>query len=295
MTLSRRRFIAITAAALSVPKGALARTHHWKGRALGAEAAISLTGGAEAERALQAALDRLRRVEATFNLFDPASELSRLNRAGHTPAASDDLITLCQITDRVHAVTGGMFDPTIQTAWEALRRALPPRYDLTGWQRVARNGPGIRLGAGQRLSFNGIAQGFATDAVTDVLAAHGFSQTLVNIGEYRAGSDATHAIGIADPLHGLVGQRRLKDGAIATSGPGAMSVRPGQSHILHPRGTALPLWSSVTVEGATAVWADALSTAFCLMPKPEIAKTKARLKEARRVVLVDAEGNLRSL
>lgn len=44
----------------------------------------------------------------------------------------------------------------------------------------------IKPAPSQALTFNGIAQGFATDLVADVLRDHCLTNTLVNIGEYRA-------------------------------------------------------------------------------------------------------------
>ena len=39
---------------------------------------------------------------------------------------------------------------------------------------------------GAAITLNGIAQGYATDRVVDVLRARGLSTTLVNMGEIRA-------------------------------------------------------------------------------------------------------------
>ena len=86
MKLNRRRFLSISAACmLATP--ARAQIHRWQGHALGAEVDITLHAPAEiAEPALDRARGLLDAVTAQFDLFDPASAVSRLNRTGHLDA-----------------------------------------------------------------------------------------------------------------------------------------------------------------------------------------------------------------
>ena len=235
MTLSRRRFLAISAAMLGAgPARSAATPARWRGVALGAEAEITIHGPG-AERALAEALALVRAVEAEFSLYDPGSALSRLNRAGRL-APSPTFAELLGLVDRVHAATGGAFDPTVQPLWEALARggSLGPARAAVGWERVRLGGGEVRLGAGQALTFNGIAQGFATDAVADMLEARGFGRALVDIGEHRA-LGGPWRVGLADPVAGYLGTRTLDMGAIATSSPDALRLGL-EGHILDPRG-----------------------------------------------------------
>ena len=77
----------------------------------------------------------------------------------------------------MHRATGGAFDPSVQPLWQALARGgdVEAARALTGWERVT-IGQDITLAPGQALTFNGIAQGFATDVVTDLLASRGFGR-----------------------------------------------------------------------------------------------------------------------
>lgn len=285
--LTRRRFLAISAtfAALG-PAHAATR---WQGIAFGAEASITIHGPADkAEAALAAARTAIERAEALFSLYRPNSWIDQLNSAGRAtaPRSVRDLLTLC---DRVHKLTDGLFDPTVQALWTATaqRDDLASAQSKVDWRQV-HIGKEIVLGPGQSLTLNGIAQGWATDWVTQTLASHGFENALVNIGEFRANA-GDWRIGIFDPSAGLVRTTTLSGGAIATSSPNADLVHQ-QPHIFGPSGQK-PLWSTVSVEATTATLADALSTALCLAPRA-LAVEIAKLKDLSEITLVAPNGDV---
>lgn len=295
--LNRRRFLTVAAAAVAAPSWAGARTDttRWRGAALGAEAVITLRGPEErAAAALAGARAALEEAERLFSLHDPASALSRLNAEGaaRVPPRFADLLDLCR---RLHRATRGRFDPTVQPLWRALATGGDPSRAraLIGWDRVSHDGARIRLAPGQALTLNGVAQGVATDMVTEALAAEGFAETLVNIGEFRAGGGRWR-VGVEDPSAGLVTTATLERTAIATSSPGATMVG-GRPHILSPHPGRAPRWSTISVEAETAALADGLSTAFCLMDRPEIEAAALAAGGVRRVVMVDAEGDVATL
>lgn len=290
MRPSRRRFLTIVAAFAATP--AQAQRHSWQGRAFGAEIGMVLHGPPELTApALAAARQVIAEVERRFSLFDPTSDLVRLNRTGRL-RPDRKFHALMQAADQAHRLTDGLFDPTVQPLWAALARGEDPRaaQALIGWDRVRFDAAEVRLDAGQALTFNGIAQGFATDRVAGVLAAHGLTRTLINIGEYR-GAGGPWRLGLHDPQHGALGALSLTEGAVATSSPQATAL--GETgHILHA--AARPQWSSVTVEAETAVLADALSTAAVLAPLGQL-RALRRAKGVRRILLVDRAGDLTSL
>ncbi|MGR3793769.1 FAD:protein FMN transferase [Vannielia sp. SX4] len=290
--MKRRRFLSITACFVALPLAAQAAPQRWRGRALGAEAEIVLHGQAGAARAAFAEIEQvLGAVEASFSLHDPASELSQLNREGRL-SVLPRFTALMELTDQLHTATHGLFDPTVQPLWWSLFEGRETDRAAIGWTRVQRNGARVHLAPGQALTFNGIAQGYATDLVAKALRKRGFGEVLVNIGEY-AGHGGSWTIGLSDPAHGHLGTRTLTDGAIATSSPGAMQLGAA-GHILHPKG-GQPIWSTVSVEANSAALADGASTAFCLAPADDIRSMIRRLPGLRRVTLVDAEGNLTTL
>jgi len=294
MTLNRRRFLSITAAA-----GAFAGTAaparsvpaRWHGIALGAEAQVTLYG--MENDALRAVPDLLAEIEQRFSLYDPNSTLSALNSdksVQRPPKNFADLLALCR---EMFGATGGRFDPTVQPLWQAVAQGhdIAAARACVGFDRVNITPDRITIGAEQALTLNGIAQGFATDLITAHLHALGAREVLVNIGEHRA-LGGPFRLGLSDPALGLHGWQSVKGTALATSSPAAMRLGPDQSHILDPLGSAPALWSSVTVEAQTAAVADALSTAMCHMDAAQIDAVLAARADVVRVILVSFDGEV---
>ena len=286
--MRRRRLLQIAAATLACPRGA--RASVWQGTALGADVSVTLTG-----QGADAALSRLRltldRMETLFSLYRP-SALTALNAGGSLWSPDPEFLALCELIDEAHRLTAGHFDPTVQPLWLALATGgdSTAARALIGWDRVTVTPDRIALAPGQALTFNGIAQGYATDIVTAELAASGFTHALVNIGEHRA-LGGPWRIGLSDPTFGGLAQTTLTGQAVATSSPAALLIgdRP---HILSA-GDTPPRWSTVSVSAPTAALADALSTAFCLMDRTAIRATLAALPDTQ-ARLIDPSGNLTS-
>lgn len=295
--INRRRFLAIAAAFAATPVLAYASPVRWRGIALGADAEIVIHGPAGQVRpVLEASLAVLRDVESLFSLYDLGSTLSRLNQAGHVVETDRRFHRLFETADRLHAATNGRFDPTVQPLWRALAEGRDPdaARALIGWEKVFRHGQNVRLSDGQALTFNGIAQGFATDLVTELMRANGVTKTLVNVGEHNA-VGGPWRLGIEDPDHGIVAARTLTDGAMATSSPFALSLGPELGHILDARDHGPPVWSTVSVEADTATLADGLSTALCLADRDEVRSVAERLAGVRRITLVTPDGDIETV
>ena len=290
MNMNRRRFLTISAAFAASPS--LAQSHSWQGRAFGAEVSIRLSGPAGAvQPALHEAREIISQMEQRFSLFQPASELVRLNRQGYLQPSAP-FAALFDLADRAHRITEGLFDPSVQPLWQALAVGDDPTgaVALIGWDRLSFDRGTIRLAPGQALTFNGIAQGFATDAVADALADAGFENALVNIGELRA-TGGDWRLAVTDPQYGMLASRSLDRGAIATSSPLATPLGGG-GHILHP--TRTPRWSTVSVEADRAAMADALSTGLVLADMNLIRQVR-QTAGVRRITLVDHHGDLTTL
>ena len=291
--MNRRRFLTLTAAFACAPAFAHAAT--WSGRALGADVSVTLHGPKHlTQRALADVPNMLFNIENVFSLYRPMSQLSRLNMMGRMRNPKELLRSMMSRADDAYRLSGGLFDPTVQPVWEALAagRDPEPARRTMGWHRVRFSNRMIELQTGQALTFNGIAQGFATDVIRLLLRRHGVESALVNIGE-QAALGGPFTLGLEDPTYGHLGTRSLSDMAVATSSPAALSLGQHQGHILGPQGQT-PLWSTVSIEARSATVADALSTAAVFMDRETLArlKVKARL---HRITLVDTEGNLQTL
>ncbi|MBJ7414144.1 MAG: FAD:protein FMN transferase [Niveispirillum sp.] len=281
--ISRRRVLRLSAVALAGAGVALWPRKPppvtWTGQAMGGPASLTLHGAAEetARRLVSRVVALVDAMEGLFSLYRPDSLLSRLNREGEVgdpPAAFTHLLGQALT---VAAATGGAFDPTVQPLWELYRGGVPDAAGLqaalgtVGWQRVMVARDRVRLQPGTQLTLNGIAQGYITDRVTDLLLSHGVGHMLVDMGEPRGiglrDDGQEWRLGIADPdaVDRVLSTVPVSGRAIATSAPrGTLIDAAGRiGHILDPV-TGLPAtaWRQVSVAAATATMADALSTAI---------------------------------
>lgn len=293
-TISRRRFIAVAASALTGPAAvAASEPQLWTGLALGAEVRIVLRGATpqQAARAFAKVEAGLRQVEEHFSLYRD-SALTRLNRTGRLSHPPPAMLQVFRLSAEIHLATGGVFDPTIQPLWLAVAGSgdTEGARRLVGWQRVKVSKEEIALEPGMLLTFNGIAQGHAADKVAALLQGEGFGNVLIDAGEIvglgtRPGGHPWRAA-IALPEGRIVGEAGLCNRALATSSPLGTRIGSGRPHILDPRRDAAPAWQLASVSAHRAALADGLSTAFCLLDWPAIQQALALFPEARLEAVV---------
>ena len=303
-SLTRRRVIVIaaTAAGSAFLTGARAvaagNAVRWHGSALGAQVSIEIyhPDRAEAERLVERCVLDVRRLEQQFSLYNTDSAISTLNRTGILVSPDVDMVALLKASLLFAGITGGAFDPTVQPLWQLYAdHFTPERPDSDGpspqkvTEALAKVGyAGLRVSKdrivlarhGAAITLNGIAQGYATDRVVERLCKAGLSTTLVNMGEIRAigarPEGTPWRVGLADPERPgvVIDTIDLVDRAVATSaGAGFRFDASGRfTHLIDPEtGRSPSRYSTVSVMAPTATEADALSTAFSLMPLSGIA------------------------
>jgi thiamine biosynthesis lipoprotein len=321
--VGRRRALTIIAAAgalpllpwSAAPTRAAFAPYRWRGRALGAEVDLAFAHPDESavRDALSRCLAEIERLEQVFSLFRPGSELCRLNRDGRLAAASHDLRAVLAEAGHVHELTVGAFDVTVQPLWRAYANwaargrtprdgpeseALAGARELVDGRGVSIDGPDVTLArAGMAVTLNGIAQGYITDRVADLLRAAGFERVLIQLGEAyalgRAEPGRPWTLGIPAPEgEGLLARLEITDRALATSSGAALAFDPEgrHHHLLDPRtGQSPQRYRSVSVVAPRAATADALSTALSLLPAE---RTPALLAAtgAERAFLVTVNG-----
>lgn len=324
MSPTRRRFIGISAATLGLSLLPLGRTAKaeahvvtWRGQAMGAVASLQIhhTNRPAAERLVQRVVAEVRRLERIFSLYRDDSALVALNRNGVLPAPQDDLIILLAECRRYWELTNGAFDPTVQALWMLYSDhfskpghdpsgpsadRLGSALDKVGFRHVAFDRNRIVLQRrGMGLTFNGIAQGYVTDRIVDLLRSGGIEHSLVDMGESRAigghAGERPWRIGIAHPDGpDRIGESLdVVDKAVATSGAyGFRFDSEGRfNHLLNPRGGgSASLYKSVTVVTSTATAADGLSTGLSLLPQGEIESALGTLRDTQ-VRLTAATGD----
>lgn len=290
---TRRRVITIfAAAAASALTGGPARPHEadyaWHGVAMGADATILFNGieSKTARNAIAAAVAEIDRLEDALSLFRADSELRRLNRDKVLHSPSGDMRRTLALALSIADLSGGLFDPSVQALWEAHvdwfaatpDAGLPPNRVIAraraavDWRKILVEPDAIRTGEDQRITLNGLGQGYVTDRVADLLYSQGLRHILVDLGEQ-------HAVG---PRQGgapwLIARAgaapfALTGGALATSeGAGCVLGASGAAHhLFDPRsGRSASHWKKITVHHRSAAVADALSTALYIASGDEI-------------------------
>jgi thiamine biosynthesis lipoprotein len=233
------------------------------------------------------------RVDSLMSLWQPASDLSRVNRR----AGSDSLTQVRPETATVLAAaldwserSAGAFDPTVGPlvdVWGFYRErgtlpvpaALDSARALVGWQRVlfdpdART---VRLPlAGMRLDLGAIAKGSAVDLGVAALRQAGVPTAMVDLGgnvhAYGTPPEGpSWRVGVRDPRRTdrLLAVLALDSGAVATSGDyERFFVYDGvrYAHILDPR-TGRPARgvAGISASARTGLEADVLSTVLFLL------------------------------
>lgn len=296
--LTRRRFLAISAAISAVPGASLAGAPvaRWQGTALGAGASMILVGMQEAaaQEIFTTIQSEVARLEGIFSLYHTGSALARLNETGRLADPPSELLDLLKLSDGLHRTTDGAFDPTVQPLWllqaAAAAEERPPTPSETakaqwqsGWKHLHFTSQSVYFArAGMALTLNGIAQGYIADRVAALLRSHGLTDVLIDMGEIAAlgnrvdGTPWRAAIALPDGR--IVREVKLGERALATSAPfGTLLDRSGKvGHILDPR-TGQPggRWQLASVSAPNAALADGLSTAFCLLTRDAISDTLA--------------------
>ena len=301
--VSRRRAMTIVGAVAGLPfLGANELSwgepllHQWIGTSLGSPSQLLLyhhdrAAAARIAGECAAEIDRLERI---FALYQPDSEIARLNRDGRVELPSLDLLTVLSRCQTLSALSRGAFDMTVQPLWTLYAghffgNAAPPpegpapeaierTRKLVNWQAINIGRRRIVLERpGMGVTLNGIAQGYITDRVTDILRENGCDRTFGNMGCSEIRAVGRHAdgrpwrVGLADPRQPetVAVSLELCDRSVCTSGGyGTKFDATGRFHHLFDPSTGASAhhYIAVSVFAASAFVADALSTALYVTP-----------------------------
>jgi thiamine biosynthesis lipoprotein len=247
----------------------------------------------DARRGFRAAFDRIAALDATLSDYKADSELNRITRTavGRWTAASRDLVTVLDASQRLARNTAGAFDitqgPVIRLWREARAARRLPASDrleaasrLTGYEKlhVDRERGAVKVDfAGMALDVGAIGKGYAASEAVAALAAAGVSSALVAIsGDLAFSGPPPGQRGWRVRLHDLQPSEtsvpqvvELTHGAVSTAGPSEQHLDVGgrrYSHIVDPA-SRMGLTDSltVTVVASHGLDADGLDTAISVV------------------------------
>lgn len=237
----------------------------------------------------QAALAAL---DVAASRFRPDSELSRANVAAGWPVRVGPMLRDATAASLEMArATGGIVDPTVGASVVAagydrrfdeldvvVERAvgLPPVLRTT-WEDVRlqpdATGAWLTVPVGSRLDLGAVGKAWLADSLAQMARGLGPAGVLVDLGgDLRVAGPPPHDGWVVGLPPGADGQRMvtIDSGAIATSAQDTRrwaTTNGPAHHIIDPR-TARPAvspWRAVTVHAATAVEANAASTAALVL------------------------------
>lgn len=285
--MNRRRFLSVCAmaSAFSVMPWVEALStiplHRWNGILLGAEVGLTLAhpNKQKANEIFELCVNEIKRLESIFTLYDSHSELAQLNANGVLKSPAIEMQDIIEKSRLYHDMTDGAFDVTVRPLEDG------KSFDLVGMENLHVNMKEIRLKKhGMSVTLNGIAQGYITDRITELLKLEGLENILVELGEKR--SIGTHPSG-RPWLLALQGETEpvfLNNKALATSA--RQSPNTGAPHIYNPLdGQYAEKHNIISVLADSAAMADALSTGFMCLEKEKIESIQKRYSYIHKVYI----------
>jgi thiamine biosynthesis lipoprotein len=273
-----------------------AQMFRWRGQVLDDLSELTLwhTDAALCRRTILKITAEIARYERIFSLYDPDSEISRLNAAGELRRGSPELRALIEESQRFGVMSGGAFDISVQPLWrlyeahfwshahivaDIVARAQEVARELVDFRRIETGAARIAFArAGMGITLNSIAQGFIADAIVDVLRNEGFERAVVDVGEFRTlgrhPDGHPWRIGIRNALAAGDVDRVIElddavdDSALAVSGGYGTTFEPTGHfhHIFDPQsGASANRLADAAVIAPRATVAAALAVSTCVL------------------------------
>lgn len=255
------------------------------------------------------------RIEYISSLYIPKSHISYLNAHGLLNPAPSYMIEMIKAAHQVSEATQGAFDITVQPLWELaamtnvtvqsadrLKEMWEQARSKVDYRAIEIEGEMIRFTkSGMKITLNGIAPGYVTEQVANLLQDRGAQHGLVNFGEYMGFGKNVNGkpwrVGIQNPLNIMesLDTVDLRGQALATSAAGAGHVNEQISHIFdarsgRPIGTK-PAFASASVLHPSATLADAYATAFTIMDEADIRRI-VKSNKGMQAILAKQDGSV---
>lgn len=272
------------------------------GQTMGTWYSVKIRTSKEDKNLPQKISEYLEAFNRKMSVFDPESEISRINRAkaGEWIRLSPEMSAVMKDASRIWKLSGGAFDPTVGKLvglWgfgAETPQKMPSAAEIsealkeTGFDKLEFDDDCTRIKKKKDniyINLSAIAKGYGVDRLSELLKEEGYTDFVIEIGGEviargnRSPKENGWKIGVAKPA-----QTRenafvvsLRDKAVATSGDYRnYYYKDGQkySHTISPR-SGYPVkhnLASVTVFGDSSMEADALATAAMVMGEKKALK-----------------------
>ena len=280
---------------------------------MGTMATVKIYGPEDiTDKAADKVQDVFQDVQDICNIFDPKSEIARLNAtAADKPfRCSQMLWDLLQIARRAYEVSDHSFDITVKPLMDVWglyrsREMMPSEQEIrnamtmVGLDKVIFNDKAHTVKftvKGMAFDLGGIAKGFAVDEASDAVKNMGISTGTINLGgniycmPSAPPTKSAYSIAVRNPMkkNEICGTVDVKDQALSTSGNYERYVIIGDKQYTHiidaKKGIPVVDMLAVTVVTPKAVDADYLSTSI-FINGPEFAE-KIRKDYSRTSFLI---------
>lgn len=249
---------------------------------------MSLTAyGSNSEEAVSKAVQEINRLDAMFSVGNEDSDVTKINENG-SGEVSEETAFIMNRAMQVSKETKGAFDITIYPVMElwgftTKNYRVPESSEIAdvlkhvSYTNVEVNGQQVTLSDGASIDLGGIAKGYTSSRVIQIMKDCGIEHAIINLGgnvqvlgTKTDGSDWRVAIQNPASENSYLGILSTVDKAVITSGGYERYFeQDGQvyHHIIDPQ-TGYPSESdltSVTIVCSDGTTADALSTALFVM------------------------------
>ena len=245
--------------------------------------------GKNREKAIKECEETIIRFDSLFSVTDSNSDVSRLNNSNNefvelnseTVEIIKDAITLGEKTDYLFDITispvveaWGFYDKTYMVPSNEELEQLIEKVDASA---IEINGNKVKLSEGQKIDLGGIAKGYLSDRIKEILTRNKIDKAVISLGGSvlvigEKDKDILWNVGLEDPFkeQSYMGILTVRDNTIVTSGDyERFFIENGTKyhHIFDPN-TARPASNglvSVTVIMPNGTKAEVLSTALFIM------------------------------
>ena len=266
------------------------------------------------EKAIDQAIQEVRRIEGLFTTYKEESETQRINSlAGIKPAnVSEEMIALILRSKKISQLTQGAFDLSYGSLdkrfwnFDQSMDVLPSKeqaqkaVSLIDYERIEVDAIKQQVflrSKGMRIGFGGIGKGYAADRAAQLMKNLGVKRGFVSASGdiYCWGNHDRNwkiALELPEQVRKVLGDFELNNYAVATSGDYEKCVTIDgvrYSHTIDPK-TGFPAKSmkSVTVIAPFAELADALCTPLMIMG-PEVGLNMINQVAGVECIIIDQD------